>query len=131
MVLTWSPIPPRYTGMEIKIICILRTMYATKLNCQICTICTIYMLSTSYWYDNHISSINDILASMLVQFGTLFPYNLCNKIVEKSVPYVVLNGYVPGCISYDTNMYHIMIAICYISGTENYFGCIQTHNYLQ
>ena len=41
-------------------------------------------------------------------------FHICNELLEQSVPYVVLNGY-------DTNMYHIMIGICHISGTENYF----------
>ena len=55
-------------------------------------------------------------------------FHICNKmleqsvpLLEQSVPYVVLNGYVPGCTSYGTNMYHTMIGICHISGTENYF----------
>ena len=52
----------------------------------------------------------------------------CNKTLEQSVPYVVLNEYVPGCTSYDTNMYHIMIGICHISGTENYFWLCITFN---
>ena len=37
-----------------------------------------------------------------------------NKMLEQSVPYVVLNGYVPGCTSYDTNMYHVMIGMTHI-----------------
>ena len=56
---------------------------------------------------------------MLVQFGTNC-FHICNKILEQSVPYVMLNRYVLGCTSYDTNMYHIMIGICHISSTENY-----------
>ena len=86
------------------------------------------MLSTSYCrvYDNHICSINDILAYMghnviTVWYKMSNCFHICNELLEQSVPYVVLNGYVPGCTSYDTNMYHIMIGICHISGTENYF----------
>ena len=35
-------------------------------------------------------------------------FHICNKMLEQSVPYVMLNGYDPGCTSYDTNMYHII-----------------------
>ena len=34
-------------------------------------------------------------------------FHVCNKMLEQSVPYVVLNGYDPGCTSYNTNMYHM------------------------
>ena len=87
----------------------------------------IYMLSTSYCIEyNYICSINDILAYMGHNVSTVWYkmsncFHICKELLEQSVPYVVLNGYVPGCTSYDTNMYHTMIGICHISGTENYF----------
>ena len=30
-------------------------------------------------------------------------FHICNELLEHTVPFVVLNGYVPGCTSYDTN----------------------------
>ena len=67
---------------------------------------------------------------MLVQFGTkcqtVYIY-VTLKMLKQSVPYVVLNRYVPGCTSYDTNMYHIMIGICHISSTYLWL-CIASEN---
>ena len=85
----------------------------------------IYMLSTSFC--RVYICINDILAYMGHNVSTVWYkmsncFHICKELLEQSVPYVVLNGYVPGCTSYDTNMYHTMIGICHISGRENYFS---------
>ena len=59
----------------------------------------------------HLWIIN-VITVQLVQNVKLFP-----KMLEQSVPYVMLNRYAPGCTSYDSKT--IMIGICHISGTEN------------
>ena len=81
-----------------------------------------YMYHTSYCTVYDICSINYILAHNVSSNC----FHICNKMLEQSVPYVVLNGYVPGCTSYDTNMYHIMIGICHIYPVQKItFGYVQ------
>ena len=87
-----------------------------------------YMLTTSY-YTVYICSTNDILAYMghnviTVWYKMSNCFHICNKLLEQSAPYVVLNGYVPGCTSYNTNMYHIMIGICHNPVQKITFGCV-------
>ena len=62
---------------------------------------------------------------MLVHFGTKCQsVSIYIYVTKYRTMYVVLNEYVTGCISYDTNMYHIMIGVCHISGTKITFGCV-------